>query len=168
MTFCDLVNVQFPNKNSVCCKGKRALSNSDKAKVVCEKPWEILYSFDLDACAKKQYPRENRWDYGVSIGKDDEERVIWIEVHAASTNEVSCVLKKRDWLREWLSTKAPKLYNITGNSLNRSNCFWIASNGIHIPRHTRQYKQLQQEGLFPRKALLLPENGSSSQKKKNS
>lgn len=159
MTFHDLVNAQFPDEKTVSCKGKQALRNSDKNKITCKPSWEISHSVDLDAHAREQYPQENRWDYGIALVKNKEERVVWIEVHPASTTEISCMRKKRDWLRKWLSTKARDLYKITGNILNEYNCFWVATNGIHIPPHTRQYKQLRQEGLFPRKGLILPENG---------
>jgi hypothetical protein len=69
-------------------------------------------SVEIDECVKYIYPQENRWDYTFSYRGE----VYFIEVHSADTSEVKVVLKKLQWLKDWLNSKAPELDKIKAKS----------------------------------------------------
>lgn len=62
-------------------------------------------SVDIDACTTEKYPQSNRWDYGLCY----REKVYFMEVHTANTGEVSTVIRKLQWLKDWLNREAPEL-----------------------------------------------------------
>ena len=71
--------------------------------------------------------------------------------------EVSAVLRKLQWLRGWLTTQATQLERMTVLTPNDVRYVWIASAGVHIPRNSRQARQLSQSSIRkPRRQLLLP------------
>lgn len=55
-------------------------------------------SVEIDECVRPNYPTANRWDYVVSY----KSAAYFIEVHSAETSEVSVVLTKLQWLKDWL------------------------------------------------------------------
>jgi hypothetical protein len=62
-------------------------------------------SVNIDDCVQEKYPNDNRWDYAFAYNK----RVFFVEVHTASTGEVSTVLRKLGWLKDWLVQHAPEI-----------------------------------------------------------
>jgi hypothetical protein len=105
-------------------------------------------SVDLDSCTTQLYPQSNRWDYFFSYKSE----VYFVEVHGANTSEVSTVLRKLQWLKDWLNSSAPEI-----NKLKSKNnpFYWIQSNGFDIPPTSRQYKQIVQYGIKPIRKLTL-------------
>ncbi len=80
---------------------------------------------------------------------------MWVEVHTATTREVSAVIRKLEWLRAWLRTEAAQLNRLTGH-VGQDSFVWIASNGDHIPRNSSQFRRLQLTAIRqPRKHLTL-------------
>jgi hypothetical protein len=105
-------------------------------------------SVDIDECTKSIYPQENRWDYALSY-KDN---VYFVEVHGADTSEVSVVLKKLAWLKDWVNTKAPHIKAL----LSKENPYiWIQTNGNHILPNSSQNRLIAQNGLKPIAKLKL-------------
>jgi len=79
---------------------------------------------------------------------------LWIEPHPADTNEVAIFLKKLAWLKDWLQTKATELWKLTQKGSKPYR--WLATGGVHIPKNSRQAKQLQAAGIsFPREIIEL-------------
>jgi hypothetical protein len=103
-------------------------------------------SVDIDACTTSKYPQANRWDYVFSY----DSKIYFIEVHSADTSEVGVVLKKLQWLKEWLNQKAPLL-----NQLKPKSFCWIQSNGYHILKNSKQERLLAQNGIRPIAKLTL-------------
>ena len=113
----------------------------------------ILGSINLDGALCQRYPNEPRWDYGIGIQKGSKPFAIWVEVHPASTSNVSEVLSKLRWLKEWLNSQALQLLKLTPE---QEAYHWVATNGVHIALTTQQARQLAQAGLtMPREVLKL-------------
>ena len=118
---------------------KVLLSNSRKAEG----------SIEIDACVARKYPNDNRWDY--ALGYDSE--AYFVEVHTANTSEVSTVLRKLQWLKDWLYSEAPEIYRIKAKS--RTPYYWVLSKKFAIQKHSKQYRILAQNGLMPISKLNL-------------
>ncbi|TYQ26624.1 hypothetical protein PseudUWO311_10930 [Pseudanabaena sp. UWO311] len=95
-------------------------------------------SVDIDAAVRGIYPNASRWDY--VIGYDGTK--YFIEVHSAETSEVTTVLKKFRWLKDFLVTDAPEL-----NKQQKKRFYWISSGGNNILRGSPQARQLAQSGI---------------------
>jgi hypothetical protein len=105
-------------------------------------------SVDIDACTRAIYPTENRWDYALSY----DSKVYFVEVHSAETGEVSTVLRKLQWLKDWLNRKAPEINKLKADA----PYFWIQSGRFSILKNSSQAKQIAQSGIRPIPRLNLP------------
>lgn len=106
-------------------------------------------SVDIDSCTTSKYPNANRWDYALAYKGE----VFFVEVHSANTSEVRTVLRKLQWLRDWLNSHAPELNKMKAKS---SNPFvWIQSKNFQIPKNTPQYFAAKKAGLLPLQKLEL-------------
>lgn len=86
--------------------GLQALKGADRVHITARLPRLLSGSVDLDASLARRYPNANRWDYGIGRrGRAQaNDQVYWVEVHAATAQEVPTVLRKLGWLRSWLSS----------------------------------------------------------------
>lgn len=105
-------------------------------------------SVDIDACTAAKYPQSNRWDY--VLGYND--KAYFVEVHTANTGEVSTVLRKLQWLKDWLNAQAPALNKIKAD---KNPFVWVQTNGFHILKNSKQYREAAQAGLKPIAKLVL-------------
>ena len=105
-------------------------------------------SLDIDACTASIYPTQNRWDYAISYNS----KVYFVEVHSAETGEVSTVLRKLQWLKDWLNRKAPEIDKLKADV----PYFWIQSGRFSILKNSSQAKQIAQYGIRPIPKLSLP------------
>ncbi len=125
-------------------KGLKALgSNSSKVKPL--DPSKCEGSVDIDTAVKSIYPNASRWDYAVGYNG----KTYFIEVHTAKTDEVKSVLKKLQWLKDFLINDAPEL------NKEPKSFHWIASNANHILPGSLQFRQLTLKGIKPVKELTL-------------
>lgn len=92
--------------------GLQALGNNS-SRVHCADTRRLTGSVALDDLLKAKYPNDPLWDYGIGLRKGKREAAVWIEVHPASTSEVTTVLNKLQWLRNWLKNQAPTLDTLT-------------------------------------------------------
>ena len=104
-------------------------------------------SVDIDACVARQYPQSNRWDYALCYKTE----VFFVEVHTASTSEVSTVIKKLEWLKQWLHHSASNINALKANE----PFYWIQSNGYHILPGSSQERLARQKGIRPISKLVL-------------
>jgi hypothetical protein len=95
-------------------------------------------SVDIDAAVKSVYPEESRWDY--AIGYDG--KTYFIEIHSAETSQITPVLKKHTWLKDFLAAKAPEL------NKEDKRFYWIASGRNHILKGSVQERKLAQSGIM--------------------
>ena len=137
--------------------GKQALENRHRNLVSCGQPRRLTGSIDLDSALAPQRPDENRWDYGMGYKPPrGPEQAIWIEVHSATTSEVSKVLDKLQWLKDWLNGEAEQLRLLTERAGKDIRYVWIASGKMAIPSHMPQARRLKQSGLPLQTRLELP------------
>lgn len=131
--------------------GLNALSKSHKNKINLGNPDKCGGSLFIDLCLSNQgkYLNDNRWDYAF----DYKGEVFFIEVHPAKSNEVETVIKKFEWLRNWLTSKAPGLNTLKAKS--RFPYYWIQTSAFDIPKHSSQYRRISQLNLKPIPALSL-------------
>ena len=131
-------------------KGLRAFGK-DSAKIELADQAKCGGSLFIDDCLKKQklYSNENRWDYALEY----ETEVYFVEVHSANTCEVRKVLKKLQWLKDWLQQKAPEISKLKAK---KQPYYWIQSNDFDIPSTARQYREAAQASILPIPKLVLP------------
>ena len=104
-------------------------------------------SVDIDACTTEKYPNENRWDYALAYSR----KVYFVEVHSANTSQVSTVLRKLQWLKDWLNFSAPEINKLKA----QQPYYWIMSNNNHILKGSSQARQISQACLKPISCLKL-------------
>lgn len=104
-------------------------------------------SIDIDACTTAKYPNANRWDYALSYNQE----VYFVEVHSANTSQVSTVLRKLQWLKDWLNSEASEI-----NKLKAPEpYYWIMSKNNQILPSSPQAKRIAQARLKPISILEL-------------
>jgi len=104
-------------------------------------------SVDIDACTTVKYPNENRWDYALAYSQ----KVYFVEVHSANTGQVNVVLRKLQWLKDWLNSSAPEIKKMKA----QQPYYWIMSNNNRILKGSSQARQISQAGLKPMPCLNL-------------
>lgn len=105
-------------------------------------------SLDIDTCTKAIYPQANRWDYALSY----KSKVYFIEFHSAKTDEASTVLRKLQWLKDWLQHKAPEIKKMQATE----HAFvWVQSNDFDIYPGSSQAKRLATARLRPVSKFIL-------------
>jgi len=111
---------------------------------------------DLDSVLRQHRPNDNRWDYGLGYKPaNGSEQAVWVEVHSVKTSEVSKVLNKLQWLKNWLNENAAQLRQLSDRGDRDIRYVWIASSGVNIPQNSPQARQLAQSGLSLKKKLPL-------------
>lgn len=99
----------------------------------------LMGSCDIDGCTNGLYPEAARWDYVIGY----KQKAWFVEVHSASTSNVGDMIKKVEWLEQWLKTKGQKLAAIRKDYIH----YWIPSGKVCITKSSRQYHALAKHGL---------------------
>lgn len=136
-----------PDIKSHYCTGLQAVKGSERKMISPEDTKKLSGSVDIDSALKADNPNEARWDY--TIGYED--KAYFVEVHPADTSEVDTVIKKVEWLKDWLNKKASKL-----KSIGQTPYYWIQSGKYAIKKGSKQEKILAQKGIKIQKNLDLP------------
>lgn len=118
-----------------------------RAKIVLHDNRKCNGSVEIDECVRAFYPNSNRWDYVFAYKSS----AYFVEVHSAETNEVSVVLAKLQWLKDWLNEKAPEI----GKLKAKQPYYWIQSSRFSIPKTSRQYRLVANNGIKPIPKLIL-------------
>lgn len=102
-------------------------------------------SIDIDRCLEDKYPHDNRWDY--AIGYND--KCYFVEIHPASTSDISTVIAKKEWVVKWLKSQSSLL-------IKREHSFhWIATGKISIRKGSPQQHRLNSSGIKgPKKSCI--------------
>jgi hypothetical protein len=129
--------------------GLRAFLGTHRSKVQLGKNSDCDGSVDIDTYLTDRYPQANRWDYVFSYKTE----AFFVEIHSASTGEVSTVLKKLQWLKDWLNSNANDLNKLRPKK--QASIFWIQSNGFHILPNSPQMRKVSQAGIKPISKLIL-------------
>ncbi len=123
--------------------GLNALRGDDKPKILVPNTRKIGGSLDIDTSTESKYPNENRWDYAVEYDKE----TFFIEVHPASTSEVTVVLAKLSWLKQWLRTSAPEIDKLRPETKRAYH--WVFTGRNTILPNSSQARRLSQNGIKP-------------------
>jgi len=126
--------------------GLRAFG-SYSAKVTLSNSSLATGSVDIDECVKSKYPQLNRWDYCFGYNN----KAYFVEVHSANTSEVSTMLLKLQWLKDWLISSAPALNAIKADQ----PYYWVMSGRYDILPNSPQARRIAQKGLKPIARLAL-------------
>ena len=123
--------------------GLGALKSSDRQKIIVPNTRYILGSLDIDTSTKEKYPQKNRWDYAIEYNNE----TFFIEIHPGSTNQIPIVLAKLEWLKKWLTEKAPEIKVLKPK--NKPPYHWIYTNRYAILPNSKYGKLLAQKQLVP-------------------
>ena len=138
--------------------GKQALTREHARQINCTRVAALTASVDLDDAlhADPKYAQASRWDYGLGYKiQGGEEVAIWAEVHSATTGEVRAMLKKLEWLKQYLREECEDLWKLTLAA--EAPYHWVASKRVAILRNSPQARLLSRSALpFPRSVLTLP------------
>lgn len=120
------------------CKGLQALKSNSTA-VSTKNDRQITGSVDIDTMTKTLYPTASRWDYAIGY----EDKAYFLEIHPANTSNVSEMINKKNWLENWLISKAPALRSIKADA----PYYWVPSGKNAILKTSRQYRQIAQNHI---------------------
>lgn len=127
--------------------GLQALKDVDRRRIECENTQILAGSVDLDGALVDSHPEDPRWDYGIGICKGrNPDRVIWVEVHPASSTHIQDMLNKLDWLKRWLAASAPLLKKMTDEKKEKTYV-WVASGRVHLLPNSPQRRKLAARGI---------------------
>lgn len=143
-------DVENHQEVSTCYKpGLKALG-AYSSKVKTFKPGKTEGSVFLEKCLQKNYKDAPLWDY--MIGYDS--KVYFVEVHPASTSNVKKMIKKVQWLKQWLKESGNVFFN---KQTPHFPYRWVATNRVNITKGSRQAYEIARNGLsFPQKITNIP------------
>ena len=150
MSFREAVEDASSPVNGAYREGIQALEHRHRRHVTCGDSRRLSGSIDLDKALARdpEHANASRWDYGIGYKPEKgPEQAVWIEVHSATTREVSAVLQKLRWLRDWLNNDAEYLLRMTNATAKDRRYVWIASAGVRIPKNSPQARQLNASGI---------------------
>lgn len=122
------------------CLGLRALKRTDRSKVSCSDTSKLDGSLDIDTNIKALYPNSDRWDYAISYSG----RICYCEVHPAETSEVTKMIGKLAWLKQWLKDKAPDINALPAYS---PKYVWVSSGRVNVLPTSREAKRISSSGI---------------------
>jgi hypothetical protein len=133
---------------ATCYKVGLTALGSYSDRVVVSDTSKLQGSVDIDSCTTAKYPNANRWDYALAYKSE----IYYVEVHSANTAEVDTMIRKLEWLKQWLRTEAPEINKLTA----KQNAFvWIQSKNFQILKTSPQYRRAKRVGLLPVRILNL-------------
>ena len=127
--------------------GLSSVKNEHRTKIKVKQSRNLLGSMDIDKACQASNPSDNRWDYLVVVcgnhGNNHDkntENLALIEVHgAAKSMEVNVVIKKKEWLLQWLIDVDLKDFKKT--------FIWLATGSIKILPQSKYSRQLARAGI---------------------
>lgn len=134
---------RIPTLKNAWCPGLQALRPEDKPHIEPEDPRKLTGSVDIDAAYRKLMPQSNRWDFGIAFQHTNRkgEMIYWVELHTASDSQVKVVIKKVEWLLEWLKNDGKALASF------EREIIWVSSGVTAFTRSSPQRKLMAQAGL---------------------
>ncbi len=130
--------------------GLQALRAEDRPHIDAENTHHLVGSVDIDTALRAAYPNANRWDFAIAYQHVDraDEVVYWVELHTASDSQVKVVIKKAQWLLEWLKGVGKPL------AAFERDIVWVSSGATSFTLSAPQKKQMAQAGLRHRGSVL--------------
>lgn len=149
MTFKEAIT-QTPNLKTAWQPGLQALRAEDKPHVKAEDTRRLCGSADVDTALLAREPNANRWDF--AIGYQHANRgadfIYWVETHTGSDEQIKVVLRKLEWLKNWLRQDGRHLAKFDRDMT------WVSSGHTLFTKGSAQVKALAQKGLIYAGAVL--------------
>jgi hypothetical protein len=141
---------QTPNLEKAWQHGLQALRAEDRRHIKPEDPRRLGGSADIDAALLEKEPQANRWDFAIGYQHSNrrEECIYWVETHTGSDEQIQVVLKKLEWLKNWLRRDGRPLARF------ERDIIWISSGHTRFTKGSAQVKILAQKGLIYAGAIL--------------
>jgi len=142
MTFKAAVE-KTPNLESAWRAGLQALRAEDKPHIEPQDPRKLKGSVDVDAALLRAEPNANRWDFGIAYQHTnrDAETIYWVELHTASDSQISVVIRKAQWLLNWLRNDGRLL------AAFERDIVWVSSGATTFTPSATKLKQMSQLGM---------------------
>ncbi len=142
MGFKDAVGAT-PHLKNAWQPGLRALRAEDKPHIEVEDTRKLAGSVDVDTALQKVQPHANRWDFAIAYRHTNrsDDYIYWTELHTASDSQVKVVIKKAEWLLEWLKSGNNPL-----NAFERE-IIWVSSGSTTFTLTAPQRKAMAVAGL---------------------
>ena len=132
------------------CRSLQALESKDKKKSLIdyENPSMIIGSVYLDKATKDlDHPFPKRWDYVIEYF----DKIYYYEPHPASGGDkIDDVIGKAEWLRWWLTNKAPQI-----KALGAEGFCWVHTGKCNILPNSQQSKKLLDLGVRLKSKLYM-------------
>jgi hypothetical protein len=141
---------QTPNLESAWRPGLQALRAEDRPHIRAEDTRRLRGSADVDTALQLVEPQANRWDFAIGHQHTNQhgEFIYWVETHTGSDNQVKAVLKKLEWLKQWLGGGGQQLAKFDGEFM------WVSSGHTLFTKGSAQVKTLAQKGIIYAGAVL--------------
>lgn len=118
-----------------------------RARITAKDPRLFNGSLDIDKAKAQAEPTANRWDYAIEYNAE----VFFVEVHSGTTSDVSIILKKLEWLEQWLKNEAKAIDML--KTKRATPYFWIHTGACKILQRSITSKQFAQSGITIRRVL---------------
>lgn len=133
--------------------GVQALKREHRRLVDARDTRLLLGSADIDGdlAGQEVHASASRWDYVLGHGPDNE-TAHFVEVHPASKpKHVDEVLRKRDWLKEFIADKP------LGRRFSEScrRFYWLHTGTSVFAKNTPAARRAAKAGLVPKRKLTL-------------
>ena len=135
-----------PNLNGKWKAGLGALRAEDKPHIKLEDTStdRLRGSVDIDTAWVRLEPQANRWDFAIGYQHSNrsDEFIYWVETHTGSDGQIQKMLKKYEWLKNWMKNDGKRL-----DKFDRM-FVWAPSGATSFTKGTTQVKRLAEKGLF--------------------
>ncbi len=136
-----------PTLRGKCAEGLGALG-ANRSRVNATNPRSILGSVNVEAAQREIDPQGHTWDYGIGLAADQNEIVIWVEVHSADASHIQIIIDKLESLRRFLAEYAAQLRRFP------TRYVWLATRGVGISAASRERRRLNDRGIVLRSKRL--------------
>lgn len=125
--------------------GLGAIKGEYRCKIIVPDTRNIQGSLDIDMSTSSLYPHDNRWDYALEYDNE----TFFIEIHPGITSEITVVLNKLAWLKQWLKDKAPRISDTCSRS--KPSFYWVYTSKFAILPNSTPWRKLAKNKLIPMK-----------------
>lgn len=134
--------------------GLQALRAEDRVHIKPENPRKLAGSVDIDTSLRELEPNANRWDFAIGYqhSNREDEVIYWVETHTGSDSQISVMLRKLEWLKNWMRGDGLELAKF------EKDIVWVPSGATSFTKGSTQVKSLAMRGLrYSGSVLRIPE-----------
>jgi hypothetical protein len=124
--------------------GLQALRAEDRPHIQADDTRRLRGSADIDAALLKAEPNANRWDFAIAYqhtNPNAAEFIYFVELHTASDSQVSVVIRKAQWLVNWLQNDGRLLAAFDHDIV------WVSSGSTSFTPSATKLKQMALLGM---------------------